>query len=104
QVDVINAGDTGDIDAAFLTLVQRRAGALLILPDALFVSRRIQMVTLAARHAIPAIYTSRDYADVGGLMSYGANLAEVYRQLGVYTGRVLKGEAPADLPIVRPTK
>ena len=73
-------------------------------PDALFVSRRVQLATLAARHAIPVIYTSREVAEVGGLMSYGTNLADNYRQVGTYTGDILKGAKPADLPVVQPTK
>jgi len=75
-----------------------------IIPDALFTGRRVQLATLAARHAIPAIYTSREFAEVGGLMSYGTNLADNWRQVGTYTGRILKGTKPTDLPVVQPTK
>jgi ABC transporter substrate binding protein len=77
---------------------------LLVGPDAVFVSRRAQIVTLAARYALPAIYFTHDFAEIGGLMSYGPNLTDVYQQTGIYVGRVLKGERPADLPVVQPTK
>jgi putative ABC transport system substrate-binding protein len=83
---------------------QKRAPALVIIPDALFTGRRVQLATLAARYAIPAIYSSREFVEVGGLMSYGANLADIYRQIGTYTGRILKGTKPAELPVVQPTK
>ena len=77
-------------DAAFTTMAQKRVPAFLIIADPLFTSRRVQLVTLAARHAIPAIYTSREFAEVGGLMSYGVNLPDIYRQVSTYTGRILK--------------
>jgi putative ABC transport system substrate-binding protein len=102
--DVLEATTNREIDTAFRTLVGRRAEALLIVTDTLFLSRRVQLVTLAARHAVPAIYTSREYAEIGGLMSYGTNLADVWRQVGVYTGRILKGAKPAELPVEQPTK
>jgi putative ABC transport system substrate-binding protein len=103
-IEILRASTGREIDAAFANLVQKPGGALLVGPDALFVSRRAQIVTLAARHALLAIYPTRDYAEIGGLMSYGPNLADGYHQTGVYVGRVLKGEKPADLPIVQSTK
>jgi putative ABC transport system substrate-binding protein len=103
-IKILRAGTDREIDAAFANLVQKPGGALLVGPDAVFVSRRAQIVTLAARHALPAIYYVRDFAGIGGLMSYGPNLAHTYRQTGIYVGRVLKGEKPADLPVVQPTK
>jgi putative tryptophan/tyrosine transport system substrate-binding protein len=97
-------GDSREIEAAFATLVRNKADALLIGPDALFYVRRIQLATLAARHAMPTVSLLREYADAGGLMSYGANLLEVYRQIGLYTGRILKGVRPVDLPVMQSTK
>src|SRR5262249_41888321 len=93
-----------DIDTPFAGLVKKRADALLLSPEPLFTTRRVQLVTLAARHAVPAIYYIREFAEIGGLMSYGPNLANQYREVGVYTRRILKGEKPADLPILRPTR
>jgi putative tryptophan/tyrosine transport system substrate-binding protein len=104
RLSVLRASNNQEIGAAFLAMVQRRAPALVIVTDPLFTSRRVQLVTLAARHAIPAIYTSREFPEVGGLMSYGTNLPDVYRQVGFYAGRILKGDKPADLPVVQPTK
>ena len=103
KVDVHSAASNRDIDAAFAKLAPK-PGALLISPDALFTSKRAQLTILAARHAIPAIYPLREFADIGGLMSYGPDFANVYRQAGLYAGRVLKGEKPSDLPIQQPTK
>ena len=104
QLSVLRASNNQEINAAFPAMAQKRAPALVIIPDALFTGRRVQLATLAARYAIPAIYSSREFAEVGGLMSYGANLADIYRQIGTYTGRILNGTKPADLPVVQPTK
>ena len=98
QVQVLNAGTSQEINAAFASFVRERPDALFVGPDPFFVSRRVQLVHLASRHAVPAAYTQRDYAVAGGLMSYGSNLMDAFRQVGVYTGRILKGAKPADLP------
>ena len=99
-----HASTPGEIDAAFATLRQRRAGALLVGSGTFFPSRRQQIVTLAARDAIPAMYSIREYFEEGGLMSYGNDIADGYRRAGLYVGRVLKGEKPGDLPVQAPTK
>ena len=104
QIEVLTASTSHDIDIAFATLVKGRADALLIGPDPLFVSRRLQLATLATRHAVPAIYPFREDAEAGGLMSYGPSNTDLVRQAGIYTGRVLKGEKPADMPILRATR
>jgi len=93
-----------DIDAAFATLVQQRANALLVNTDAFFLTRRNQLAALEARYAIPTIHDLRDYAEAGGLASYGTNLLDAYRQAGHYIGKILDGEKPANLPVVQPIK
>jgi putative ABC transport system substrate-binding protein len=98
---VLDASTEGEIDAAFGTLIELRAGGLLVGVDALFTNQRDQIVALAARHAVPAIYGVREFATAGGLMSYGTDLADVNRQLGTYAGKILKGAKPADLPVQR---
>jgi putative ABC transport system substrate-binding protein len=104
QIQVLNADTSREIDAAFATIVRERPDALFSASSPYFTSRRIQLVQLAARHAIPATYPGRQYVEVGGLMSYGANVADAWRQLGVYTARILKGIKPADLPVVQASK
>jgi putative ABC transport system substrate-binding protein len=104
QLDIVHASDSREIEAAFVTLVQNRVGALLIGADIFFANRRLQLATLATRHAIPAVFNLREFAETGGLMSYGTSLTEAYRQLGVYAGRILKGAKPAELPVVQSIK
>jgi putative tryptophan/tyrosine transport system substrate-binding protein len=104
QMHVLSASNEGELEVAFATMAQHRAGALLVASDLFFLGRRDQLVSLAARHQIPAIYYLREFAEAGGLMSYGNRLPEVYRLVGVYVGRVLKGEKPADLPVMQSTK
>ena len=104
QTQVLNATTIGEIDAAFATLARERPDALFVAGDAFFVSRAVQFATLTARDRIPATYSLRDYVKAGGLTSYGTDLADVSRQIGVYTARILKGAKPADLPVVQSTK
>jgi putative tryptophan/tyrosine transport system substrate-binding protein len=104
QLVVLNVRTASDIDAAFASLVRERAGALVVGGGAFLLSRRDQIIALAARHAIPAIYGFREYAVDGGLISYGNDIPDAFRRAGVYTGRILKGDKPADLPVEQPTK
>jgi putative ABC transport system substrate-binding protein len=104
QILVLNADGSREIDAAFATIAQQGVAALLVASDPLFFDRRDQLIALAARHAVPAIYYLRAFSQAGGLSSYGNNLADMYRQVGTYTGRVLNGERPADLPVMQSTK
>jgi ABC-type uncharacterized transport system substrate-binding protein len=104
KIDVVSAADSREIETAFATLVRNRADALLIGTDPFFYSRRVQLATLASRHAIPTIYPVRENVEIGGLMSYGTSLTEVYHQVAAYTVRILKGAKPADLPVVQSTK
>jgi putative tryptophan/tyrosine transport system substrate-binding protein len=104
QMEVVRASDTAAIDAAFAALVRNKTDALVVGADPFFFTRRVQFATLATRHAIPAVYTVREYPQAGCLMSYGTSLAEVFRQIGIYTGRILNGTKPTDLPVVQSTK
>jgi putative ABC transport system substrate-binding protein len=104
QIEVLEAPTGRDIDTAFARLAQKPIDALLVGPGPLFNDRRVQLATLAAYHRVPAIYLLRVFAEAGGLMSYGTSITDAYRQAGVYTGRILKGEKPADLPVMQSIK
>jgi putative ABC transport system substrate-binding protein len=104
QIQLLRASTSGEIDAAFATFAGERPDALFVPVDAFFASRRVQLVQLATHYRVPAIYTQREFSEIGGLMSYGSNVVDAFRQIGVYTGRILKGAKPADLPVVQSTK
>jgi ABC-type uncharacterized transport system substrate-binding protein len=104
QIKVLKASTSGEINAVFATFVRDRPDALFVSPDSVFTARRVQLAHLTTRHGIPATYASREYAEVGGLMSYGSNQSDNYRQVGGYVGRILKGAKPADLPVVQSSK
>jgi putative ABC transport system substrate-binding protein len=104
QVETLTATTNRDIDAVFATFAQKRVAALLVSPDQLFLSRRVQLAILAVKYTVPAIHFVRDFPDVGGLMSYGPSFTDVNRQAGIYAGRILKGDKPADLPVMQTTK
>jgi putative ABC transport system substrate-binding protein len=104
QIQVLNASTSREIDAAFATFARERVDALFVAPDGFFGSRRVQIATLAARERLPAVYTQRVSVEVGGLVSYGTVSTDMYRQVGVYTGYILKGAKPADLPVVQSTR
>jgi putative ABC transport system substrate-binding protein len=103
-IEVLAVSTNRNIDTAFASLAQKQLEAVLVSPGPLFVDRRVQLVTLAVRHLVPTIYPYREMTEIGGLMSYGASLVDIWRQSGIYTGRILKGEKPSDLPVVQPTK
>ena len=104
QIQFFNVSTIGEIDAAFATFARERPDALFVAGDPFLAGRRVQLAQLAAFHRLPATYAARDYAEAGGLMSYGPNIKDGFRQIGVYTGRILKGAKPADLPVVQPNK
>jgi putative ABC transport system substrate-binding protein len=104
QIQILGASTERDLDATFATLAQLRVGGLLVCADPFLYSRRDYIVALATRYAVPAIYEQREYALAGGLVSYGTSLTDAYRQVGIYTGRVLKGEKPANLPVMQSTR
>jgi putative ABC transport system substrate-binding protein len=104
HIDVYKAETSREIEMAFAALVRNRADALVVGADAFFLDRRVQIVTLATRHLLPTVHFNRAFTEIGGLMSYGASNFGRYREVGIYTGRILKGEKPADLPVMQPTQ
>jgi putative tryptophan/tyrosine transport system substrate-binding protein len=104
QIHVLNASTSSEIDAAFAALARERVDALFVAPDSFFSGRRVQFATLAARNRIPAAYSAREMVEVGLLMSYGTSISDMFRQAGIYTGSILKGAKPADLPVIQPTR
>ena len=104
HLEVLTASTESDLEAAFATMVQHRVGGLIVMPDPFFISRSEQLVALAARHAMPAIYPTRTFADLGGLMSYGSSVRDLNQQAGIYVAKILQGAKPADLPIQQSTK
>jgi putative ABC transport system substrate-binding protein len=104
QLHVLNASTQGDLEPAFARVQELKVSALIIAQDALFNTQTGQLADLSVRYAVPAIYPDRDFAEAGGLMSYGTELRDVYRQAGIYAGRILKGEKPADLPVIQASK
>jgi len=104
RIKLLRASTSGEIDAAFASLASERPDALFIGNDSFFNSRRVQFVQLAAHHRLPAIYSGREYSEIGGLISYGTNIGDAYRQAGLYAGRILKGAKPSDLPVVQSSK
>jgi putative ABC transport system substrate-binding protein len=104
RVETFTATTVNDIDTAFSSMAEKSVDGLFVTQEVLFNTRRVQLATLATRYALPAIYSQREIVEVGGLMSYAASLTEQFRQIGIYTGRILKGDRPADLPVLRPTE
>ena len=104
KLQILKASTGGEINAAFASLAQERPDALFVPAGGLFEARRVQLVHLASRHAIPASYSGREFVEAGGLMSYGPKRVESFRQVGAYTGRILKGDKPGDLPVIQPSK
>ena len=104
QIQVVRAGTSGEINATFASFARERPDALFVSPDTFFGIRRVQLTHLASRHGLPTAYAVRDYAEAGGLMSYGPNISDAWRQVGIYTGRILKGAKPADLPVMQTNK
>jgi putative tryptophan/tyrosine transport system substrate-binding protein len=104
ELRVLNAANESEIDPAFATLAKEHSVPLVVSADAMFTNQRVRLVVLAARHAIPAIYSYREFSAAGGLMSYGSDVADAYRQVGIYTGRILKGTKPTDLPVQQSVK